>query len=99
MLLVHLNRRGGLFLKQAKRSCALPVHDGGTVLLVILFGDQGFGEGAERGESGGTLPDGELTVIGDDESDLGVGHGTDLSLQTVSNTIVHGATTGEDDIL
>jgi len=77
------------------------VDDGGTVFLVVLGGNPAGGEGAEGSESGGTLPDGVLTVGGGNEADLGTWgeEGLDLVLETVSKTFVHGGTTGEDDVL
>ena len=75
--------------------------DGGTVFLVVLGGDPGGSEGAEGGEGGGTLPDGKLTVGGGDNLDLGTswGEANDLVLQSVGKTLVHGGTTGEDEVL
>ena len=82
-------------------SRALSVDDGGTVLLVLILADPGGGEGAEGSKSGGTLPDGVLSVWGGDNTDLGAVRGEvgDLSLQTVRDAFVHGGTTGHDDVL
>jgi hypothetical protein len=93
--------QGSLCNKQGLASRALSVDDGGTVLLVLLLGDPGSREGGEGSQSGGTLPDGELAVGGGDDLDLGAGggKGSDLSLHAVSKTVVHGGTTGKDDVL
>jgi len=82
-------------------SCALSVDDGSAMLLVVLLGDPGRGEGAERGEGRSSLPHGVLTVSGSDDTDLSAGGGErdELGLQAIGNTIVHGGTTGHDDVL
>jgi len=82
-------------------SVALSVHNGGTVLAVVSLGDPGGLEGAEGSESGGTLPDGVLTVGGGNDSNLGTGWelGSDLLLESLGETLVHGGTTGEDKVL
>ena len=71
------------------------------MLIVLVLGDPRSGEGAEGSESGGTLPDGVLSVGRGNDSDLGTtwGEGGDLGLQSVGNTLVHGGTTGHDDVL
>ena len=63
------------------------------MLVIVFFRDHGICEGAEGSESGSTLPDGKLTVSGDNESDLGLGLGGDLLLQTFMETLIHGGTT------
>ena len=75
--------------------------DGSTVLLVLGLGDPRGAERAERGESGGTLPDGVLAVGSGDNPDLGAGGGESLELllQALGDALVHGGTTGEDDVL
>ena len=82
-------------------SSALGVDDGGTLLLVIGGADPAGLEGAEGSESGGTLPDSELTVSGGDDSNFHAGGSKlgDLVLESIGNTFVHGGTTGEDDVL
>ena len=90
-----------LALRLASCSRALSVDDGGNVLLLVLGSDPGGSEGAEGGEGGGTLPDGKRTVGGGDDLDLGAswGEANDLILQSVGKTLVHGGTTGEDQVL
>jgi len=77
------------------------VDDGGTVLLVVLHGDPAGGEGREGSQGRGTLPHGVLTVSGGDNSNLGAGWELleNLLLESISETLVHGGTTGEDDVL
>jgi len=77
------------------------VDDGSTVLVVLLLGDPGSREGGEGGQSGGTLPDGELAVGGGNDLDLGAGRSEvrDFHLHAVGKTVVHSGTTGEDDVL
>ena len=93
--------RSCLAWRLASCSRALSVDNGGTMFLVVIGGDPGGSEGAEGGEGGGTLPDGELTVGGGDDLDLGTswGEANDLILQSVGETLVHGGTTGEDEVL
>ena len=71
------------------------------MLGVVLGSDPGGGKGAEGSKSGGTLPDGVLTVSGGDDTNLGTSgsEGGDFVLESVSETFVHGGTTGEDDVL
>ena len=75
--------------------------DTGTVLLVLLSGDPRGTEGAEGSKRGGALPDSVLTVLGGNDSDLSTSgsESLNLSLQAVSKTLVHGATTREDHVL
>ena len=81
-------------------SSALSVDDGSTVLLVFCFADPGGGEGAEGGKSGGTLPDGVLSIGGGNDTDLGAWRSDCgyLRLETVTNALVHGGATGEDHV-
>ena len=97
-VLLRINR---LFILAYESSCAFSVDDGGTVLFVVGLGDPGSGEGAEGREGGGTLPYSELTVGGGDDLDLGTswGESNDLVLQSIWETLVHGGTTGEDEVL
>ena len=71
------------------------------MLLVVLGGDPAGLEGRQRGESGGTSPDGKLTVGAGVNSDLGASRGQvdDLLLQAVSEALVHGGATRKDHIL
>jgi hypothetical protein len=77
------------------------VDNSGTVFLVIVGGDPAGLEGAEGSESGGTLPDGKLTVGGGNDSNFGTWGEElkDFHLKSVGETLVHGGTTGEDNIL
>lgn len=75
--------------------------DGSTVLLVFCLADPGGCEGAEGGKSGGTLPDGVLSIGGGDDTDLRAcrSESGDLGLETIGDAFVHGGATGEDDVL
>merc|ERR1711957_164179 len=71
------------------------------MLVVLSLGDPAGAERAEGGEGGGTSPDSVLAVRGGDDPDLGAGGGEslDLLLQALGDALVHGGTTGEDDVL
>jgi hypothetical protein len=71
------------------------------MFLIVLGGDPAGSEGAEAGEGRGTLPHGVLAVGRGDNADLRAGRslGEDLSLKTVGKTLVHGGTTGKNDVL
>ena len=95
------HRLARYFLTQQFGSLALAVDDGGTMLVVLGLGDPASTEGAERGERGGTLPDGVLAVGSGNNPDLGTGGGESLELllQALGNTSVHGGTARKDDVL
>ena len=82
-------------------SRALAVDDASTVLLVVILGDPGGGEGAKGGEGWGTLPDSELTVGGGDDLNFCTswGKANDLVFKSVWKSLVHGGTTREDKVL
>jgi len=71
------------------------------MLLVLGLGDPGGGEGREGSESGGTLPDSVLSVGSGNDSDLGAwgSESDDLGLYSIGDALVHGGTTGHDDVL
>jgi hypothetical protein len=73
----------------------------GTVLGVVLGGDPAGSEGAERGEGRSTLPDGVLAVGGSNNTDLGAGgsESGDLRLEALSEAVVHGGSTGKNNVL
>ena len=79
---------------------AFPMDDGRAGLVVLLLGDPHLLEGGEGGQDGTTDPDGVFTLRGSDDLDLngGRGQGGDLLLHTISNTGVHGGSTGEDSV-
>ena len=85
----------------ASASVALSVDDGGTALYVVFLGDPGAREGGEGSKGGTSLPDGVLSIGGSDDTDIGALGKTvgDLSLESVSETLVHGGTTGENNVL
>ena len=71
------------------------------MLLVVFGGDPARLEGGERGESGGTLPNAELTVGWGHNSNFpafGL-HFCNFVLESVGETLVHGGATGEDHVL
>jgi hypothetical protein len=82
-------------------SVALSVDDGSTVLSVVFGGNPGWSESAEGGESWCTLSDDVFTVGGGNDTDLSTAGGkvSDFVLKSVSETLVHGGTSGEDDVL
>lgn len=77
------------------------MEDGETVLLVVGLGNPRVGEAAEGAEGGGTSPDRELSGWLGNNSNVGTGWelGLELVLESVGKTLVHGGTTGEDDVL
>merc|ERR1719430_2576042 len=79
---------------------ALPVHDGGAALVVLLLGDPHLLEGGEGSQDGASDPDGVLPLGGSDDLDLdgGGSKGSDLLLHAVSNTGVHGGASGHDGV-
>jgi hypothetical protein len=83
-----------------RRLEALAVDDRGAGLVVLLLGDPHRLEGGERGQDGATDPDGVLALRGSDDLDLhgGRSQGGDLLLHTLSDTLEHGGTTGQDGV-
>jgi len=77
---------------------ALSVDDGWSCLVVLGLGDPHGLEGGEGSKDGATNPDRVLSLWWRDDLDLhgGWSEGGDLLLHSVSNTRVHGGTTGED---
>jgi len=76
------------------------VDDGGTGLLEFGLGDPKSLEGRQGGKDGTTDPDGESSLGGGDDSDLdgGGGKSGDFLLESLSNTVEHGGTTGHNDV-
>jgi len=74
------------------------VDNGWSGFIVFLLGDPHSLEGGERSKDGTTNPDGVFTFWWGDDLDLhgGWGKSGDFLLHAVSNTWVHGGTTGED---
>merc|ERR1712112_539117 len=79
---------------------ALPVHDGGAALVVLLLGDPHLLEGGEGSQDGSSDPDGVLPIRRSNDLDLdgGGSQGSDLLLHTVSNTGVHGGASRHDGV-
>ena len=73
--------------------------DGWAILSELILGDDGSSERGERGESRGTLPDGILAIGLGNDSNLGGRLSSQLLVKSVWETLVHGGTTGEDDVL
>ena len=75
--------------------------DGSTMLFVISLGDPRGGESAKGRESGGTLPNSELTVGRSDNFHLSAWWGElgELRFKSISKTGVHGGTTRENNVL
>jgi len=70
------------------------VNDADTVIVVLLLGDPRSLEGGEGGQSGGTLPNGKLAVMGGDDLDLRIGRGSLLEffLEAGSDAFIHSGT-------
>jgi len=73
------------------------VNDSRAGFVVFLFGDPHLLEGGEGGQDGSTDPYGVFPFWGSNDLDLdgGWGEGGDFLLHTISNTWVHGGTSGE----
>ncbi len=82
-------------------SVALSVDDGSTVFSVVLGGNPGCSESAEGGDGCGTLPDSVFTVGGGNDLNRSTAGSKFFYfvLKSVCETLVHGGTTGEDDVL
>jgi len=76
---------------------AFPVDNSWTRLIVLLFRDPHLLEGGQRGQDGPTDPDGVFTLRWSNDLDLdgGWSQGGDFLLHSVSNTWVHGGTSGQ----
>ena len=76
---------------------AFPVDNGWSALIILLLGDPHLLEGGEGGKDGSSDPDGVLPLWWSNDLDLDGGwcKGSDFLLHTVSNTRVHGGTTGQ----
>jgi len=78
----------------------LPVNNGRTRLVVLLFADPHRLKGGQRGKNGAADPDGVLALRWSNDLDLhGAGsHRCDLLLHAVGNTREHGRATGHDGV-
>merc|ERR1711962_429103 len=79
---------------------ALPVHNGGARLVILLLGDLHGLEGGERGQDGSSDPYRVLPLWRSDDLNLhgGWSQGSDLLLHTVSNTRIHGGASRQDNV-
>lgn len=79
---------------------ALAVDNSRAGFVVFLFGDPHLLEGGQGSQDGSTDPYGVFPFWGCDDLDLDCGWSKsgDFLLHTVSNTWVHGGTTGEDGV-
>ena len=79
-------------ISESRNLEALPVHDGGAALVVLLLGDPHLLEGGEGGQDGATDPYGVFPLWWSDDLDLhcGRGQGGDLLLHSVSDAGEHG---------
>lgn len=77
------------------------MNDADAVIVVLFLGDPRSLEGGEGGQSGGTLPNGKLTVMSGDDLDLSTGRGKsqDLFLEAGSQAFIHSGTAREDNVL
>ena len=71
-----------------------------SALIILLLGDPHLLEGGEGGQDGTSDPDRVLPLRWSNDLDLdgAWGQGGDLLLHPVSNTGVHGGTTGQDTV-
>jgi len=76
------------------------VDDCGTRFIEFGLGDPLSLEGAQARQDGTTDPDGESSFSGGNDLDLdgGGSQSGDFLAQSVGNTVVHGSTTGHDDV-
>ena len=79
---------------------AFAVDNARAGLVVLLLRNPHLLEGGQRGEDGPADPDGVLPLRWSNDLDLDGGwrQGSDFLLHPVSNTWVHGSTTGEDSV-
>ena len=79
---------------------AFTVNNSWARFIVFLFADPHGLEGGERSQDGSTDPDGVFTFWWSNDLDLdgGWSEGGDFLLHTISNTRVHGGTTGKDGV-
>merc|ERR1719209_2555635 len=86
-----------------RRRCilkAFSVNDAGTSLVELLLGDPHLLEGGEGSQDGASDPDGIFPLGRSDDLDLhgGRSHLGDLLLHAISDTGVHGGTSGQDGV-
>jgi len=76
------------------------VDDCGTTFVKFSLGDPLSLEGAQARQDGTTDPDGESSFSGGNDLDLdgGGSQSGDFLAQSVGNTVIHGSTTGHDDV-
>ena len=76
------------------------MNNGGSTLIVLLLGDPHLLEGGEGGQDGSSNPYGVLSLRGSNDLDIdgGGSQGGDLLLHSVSNTGVHGGSSGHDSV-
>merc|ERR1719187_2181354 len=79
---------------------ALAVDNGWAALVILLLGDPHLLEGGQRRQDGSSDPDGVLPLGRSDDLDLdgGGSQGGDLLLHPISDTGVHGGTSGHDGV-
>jgi len=87
-------------LRRAKRLEALSVDNSWAGLVVFLLGDPHLLEGGQGSKNGTTDPDRVFSLWGSDDLNLDRGWSqcSDFLLHTISNTWVHGGTTGQDGV-
>jgi len=83
-----------------KRLEALPVDNAWARLIVLLLGDPHLLEGGQGSQDGSTDPYRVFTLWWSNDLDLNGGwsQGSDFLLHSVSNTRVHGGTSGQDSV-
>ena len=76
------------------------MNNGGSALIILLLGDPHLLEGGEGGQDGSSDPYRVLSLRGSNDLDLdgGGSQGSDLLLHSVSNTRVHGGSSGHDGV-
>merc|ERR1740124_545069 len=79
---------------------ALAVDNGWATLIILLLGEPHLLEGGEGRQDGTSDPDGVFPLWRSNDLDLDGGRSksSDLLLHTVSNTRVHGGTSGHDSV-
>merc|ERR1712220_1144 len=79
---------------------AFAVNNSGAGFVVFFLGDPHSLESGERGKDGATNPYGVFSLRGSNDLDFDGGRskGSDFLLHTISNTRVHGGTTGKNNV-
>jgi hypothetical protein len=82
-------------------SIAFSVNNSGSIFIVVFLSNPLSGEGGEVCKGRSSLPDAVLTVGRRNDTKISTSRGLfgDLRLEPLGNTLVHGGTTSQNDVL